>query len=556
MALPFPPQTGFAGMGAQPQMQGPAPGTLPYQQSAWPAALQGIANAIKEYRATSQLDKQQALQEFEQYRQLAASGMPIDPKKMKKAADRAGIPIDWEGFSKEQIEQQVNFDQQMVAAAPGGGSTQPVTPASGQFGGAVDAVSNPAAMTDAWKQFSAAQGLAQPPTSMPSPGMMWLQALQQQGQGNMDLAQLMQNVNFKKGSIELGALQGNPKAQEMMTKMGGWKAPDMLERMDQWLTQLGYDEDSKAGTLLDLAMGGPANRQKAMELAVEQAKNDVQTMIKVAELTQNYIKEGIAPQIGMQLALGTVTKNPELITGAMQVLAQTKTPAQKREDREEKKDLREERMTKVSEQGMQLRQEEFKFDKVKFADISKRGWAELDLKEKALMLDHMKATTEVMNKLYEQHKDNVDLWFKVATSKDAGISDQGKEEAWKNMVDAINKMGPVSFMSIDKDGKPVQKTLDPATLKPEMVREWFGMTPPWGKSLPGTKTKFGIGQIKKPGDSSMGQQAPGKSGASWEETMRILQEFMRTAFPNQGGMGVPMGAGVPPGGYLPDLNRR
>ena len=123
-------------MNPMPQVPGPWGGTVnppptPYPTSTANNIITGIASFINNFKATREMQKQQAMKDFQTQIALSQQGIPIDRKKTLKLAKDAGLELDYDGPSTEDINKWQQQQQQAQAALmtlPGGGSMQPNVP--------------------------------------------------------------------------------------------------------------------------------------------------------------------------------------------------------------------------------------------------------------------------------------------------------------------------------------------------------------------------------------------------------------------------------------------
>ncbi len=459
MSLPLPPQIQPTPTGQMPggQIVGGPPSVLQSGGMIAADVLKGIGQFVRDFRATQQQEKDQAKQEFDQMMQQLGAGMPLDLKKVAKKAQQAGIPFDVKGPSKEQIDyqhQKAAIEQQNRQIA----EAQVMTSQPGLMGAATQAMPQmpipqpppepPQAKPSVWQQISQGLGWSQPPVSPMSPGMMYLQAAQQAGRAGMDIRQMMQNAEGKTQLIRMMAMNGDPKAIEMYTRLGGMKEiSGELEQLKQ-AARLTGQPDSKAGEmLLDSVSGRPAQRLAMMKAAWEQAQKDTETRLKVTDQAQKFVEQvpGLPQGVAFQYALGAATGNSELFAPALKIIqAYQSKPELERKDKDFEKNM--------NLLGKYVDMEKLNLEKFKVPQDVAQGWSGLEKQQQRINLEKTKIDSEIVSALRGHLGAEFDRDYRIITSKE--IKDTyAKDAALTRLVDAANGMG--KFKVKDTSGKEI-----------------------------------------------------------------------------------------------------
>lgn len=294
-SLPTAPNIGGPATGPQGTMYPSAPGTLPYSTTS-SSLVQGIGEFLKNFHAARDADKDRNRQMFETGLQNLMAGVPVDQKKLAKYAKRAGLPLDFEDKAPDTHVLPSTGDQAAQAAMLAQGGMMPGVPPQ-----------------------AAAQAATPPPQQAPppqvQPGLMdklksslgmggiganspVMQYLGQMGEmGKTNLATQGGEAKQKNNILNVmkAAMQGDPKAQEMATRIGLFHLLGPRDEMTLLMRKSGMSDDEVTKANMYMMMGGPQKEMELRKMAVEFAPRFGGDLQKSLEYVQGTFSTGKAP---------------------------------------------------------------------------------------------------------------------------------------------------------------------------------------------------------------------------------------------------------------------
>lgn len=378
--------------------------------------VSGIGAFLQQYRAGTDLEKSRNLADFERDLQMIQAGIPVDHKVVKKHMRGAGLPIDTEGPSKQEIEQQMLAQQSqsqgegaMTRGAQGVQIPSLTMPPSSLGPGGPPPSTGGAPIT---------QGAPAPmrlPQLSTSPADQWLGQMQGDVAQKRQMAQSQMQIQGVVDNLYKVALGDNQEmaeqARQMLMKVGKLQ-PLPWDAQERLFKAAGISNEEGSIRMIDMQTGGPERRRlefekiKALGEMNEKQKDQVITLFKtVIEQFPN------APvTLAMAHAVSGIVGGPE----GLKTFAETGQLLQKTGSKES---------IRAGEQARKERGEEIsRGQRGEEIAISREGLAERKKENVAVA-----------------ERAAIDDWLRVFDDKNS--APESKETALRNLADIFGKQG-------------------------------------------------------------------------------------------------------------------
>jgi hypothetical protein len=486
-------------------------GTLPYQQNAFGQIAAGLGMAVKEWRAQQELEKQKAMTDLQNALAFSQNtGIGQDPKKIKKLMDKAGLPVDWEGFSSQQYQQTMQQQAGQPQAAPQGAQGLPAMPpmaaqlgGPGQapvsmqpqgmppFAGAVADVSTPQAMQGGGMgEYMRATGASFPPAAPPPQGGLegFLSQLAAGARTKQEQERAAQQIEMRKQKLMGAAIGENPKERQqaltILYATGMMKGPEGYAALITAASEKYGPEQAAsrvAEVYLDQAMGGPQARAAKMQAQVELLKMDAELRRKAADMVVQFMDRipGAPPEAVEAKVMGLLTGDIQMEQAADQVLRNLPTKALLEEGRARRKEGREDKALELDDARYQeLVRHNKKLEQNASASLGlqrEQMTQQQTQHERQMLMESARLQNSVISGLQGVLGQDAEMWMKAATAKD--VDPETKKLALQRIADAKNKLGTLEYVVPDGSGGMVRKTFPVSRMTVEELKDWWDFLP-------------------------------------------------------------------------------
>jgi len=480
--LPQPPQL------PSPQMGQRGGGPAVVQSASWndPAAIaQGISNFAQNYMLMSRQQQEQAKQRVYDTIQLANLGVPIDDKQLVKDIKKSKLPIALDpdsagtfaapqaagsgpqsstapppgSVTPQAIQRMMMAQPQMPAGMPPASVPTPMPPGA-QGPASQTPIPSPGSVPPdvaAAAQTPGAQTL--PQVQMPVTLRSFLSGLTQKGYKESQLRGVMQNITQ-------GALQGDPAALEMATRLGVTKSlgahDELFLLANKLFPDLSPEEaQGKVGQMLLYdAMGGPQRQAKMMELAKDMAPYFGNSLQRAQDYV-SAIYSGRAPSEQPQMSfeqfdkLHTMSDNLSKqypTSGQLPALVAAQVAAGHTNDAMKTLQGIAAHYPTQGQYEMDIKNRQLTFDAKKWDEQKQIDWARYNQAttqfNQTYAMDQLRFLQSKAGAQFE------DFW-KIYNDKDSSL--EAKNEAVLGLADAMQKQGvDVTTENIKRLMKPIQ----------------------------------------------------------------------------------------------------
>lgn len=316
----------------------------------------GIASFMQQFRASQDLEKNRNWEDFQRDIQLIQLGIQPDMKMVAKHAKGAGLPLDFKGPSKEQIEQTMLAQQVRGQGAP--------MMERGTTGMQIPGLTFPPSSMGPGGPPPSAGGVpvmmgtpapAQMPTPpSPSSGEQWLQQLVSNAQMRQKQMHMEHAVNTGKLNIMLGIMSDDPGVSE--------KSRDLAQKMGI-LPELSWEGAIKVGTMSGLTpeeaakrkfwadTGGPQTQQSILQYLQKNAEQVQTQKREIADMAVKTMEQypAVTLDVALDHAIGYHMGDQDRYLPAQSVINQAKTKGQFELEKQSRSEQRED--TRIGLEG-------------------------------------------------------------------------------------------------------------------------------------------------------------------------------------------------------------
>lgn len=459
MALPLPPQIGQPSPGPQGPIQSYNPQSMQTQQFQMQGMQnlgQGIGQLISGLRMREKKQKEEAWQNAVRDITLLSQGMPVDQQSIAKNLHKAGIKLDVNSPTPQEVEaqrvreQQAQNIQAFQASPMGMGMGQdeavkallapqarqaPTSPAPNQ----------PGAFKRAIGGIGDLLGLkgGQPAPSPGAPIYHFLQQLENQGKLSQSTAMASQQQKFQMMQMMTTAvddlLKGNTNspAVMMLERTGALKGPEGVAGVLRIAEMSGQDTKQASQAIFDHYLGGPQLRAKMMDIYADLVGQNSEMQFKISDQALKLMgdHENLDYGLAFQLSTAFNSGDKQMQQAAMDITRGLTTKGQadkKQRDFENnlktKQDTREDKklgfeQQRIGQEGQRI------------------GLARQQLQqgERRLEMDVLQAKNAVMKEIASFDKQAFDAFAKMMTNPKATTEE--KQAAVVGLSDATQRMG-------------------------------------------------------------------------------------------------------------------
>lgn len=534
MPLPLPPQVGQPVAGPQGPIQAYNPqnvATQQFQMQGMQQLGQGFGQLISGLRMRDKKQKEEAWQNAMRDMQLLSRGMPIDQQSIVKNLQKAGVKLDLNSPTPQEVEKQRVQEQQATniqafqASPLGAGMAQDqavqalLAPQAGKTPTSASP-SQPNAFRRAIGGVGEMLGLKGPQApNAGAPIYQFLQQLENQGKLSQVVSSGMQQQKIQMMQYMTQAVDDlvkgktNSPAVMMLEKTGALKGPEGVAGVLRVAEMGGQDTKQASQAIFDHYLGGPQIRAKMMDIYADLLKGNSEMSLKISDQALKLMGEHENLSYGNAFQLATAFNSGDkqlqkVATEFTQGLT-TKGAADKKQREFDNKmkteqGARDERRVGFEGQRVQQGQQQIGLEQQRLRQT-----------ERKLELDIQGAKNSAMKELANFDKEAFNTFMKVMMDPDATPED--KQTAATGMADASRRMGTRELTLPDGSKVPYNFT----KLKAEDISAlggalWFDQE--WRvKPLPAPDNIPGVGQAPEASSLApflqmmqiLGQQTPG-----------------------------------------------